>query len=68
MNRDEGQYHLSHVFDKLLLSGDKTSRNSRSVAKQPLATTAVVNHYQSCVEKGNSLLKRPQSKPVSGNH
>ena len=35
MNRDEGQYHLSHVFDELLLPGDKSSRNSRVVAKQP---------------------------------
>ena len=35
MNRDEGQYHLSHVFDELLLSGEKSSRNSRVVAKQP---------------------------------
>ena len=35
MNWDEGQYHLSRVFDELLLAGDKPSRNSRSVAKQP---------------------------------
>ena len=35
MNRDEGQYQLSHVFDELLISGEKSSRNSRTVAKQP---------------------------------
>ena len=28
MNRDEGQHHLSHVFDDLLV--DKTSRNAQT--------------------------------------
>ena len=40
MNRDEGQYHLSHVFDDLLV--DKTSRNTQpagnAVAKQHSST------------------------------
>ena len=40
MNRDEGQYHLTHVFDDLLV--DKTSRKTQpagnAVAKQHSST------------------------------
>ena len=31
MNRDEGQYHLSHVFDEFL-SGEKQSGNPKIAA------------------------------------
>ena len=41
MNRDEGQYFLSHVYDDLL----KTSRNTNNVSKQP--TTSVQNRRSS---------------------
>ena len=41
MNRDEGQYFLSHVYDDLL----KSSRNTNNVSKQP--TTSVHNRRSS---------------------
>ncbi len=45
-NRDEGQYHLSHVFDDLLV--DKISRNTQPV-RNTVATqhssTAVTDHH-----------------------
>ena len=69
MNRDEGQYYLSHIYDELLVA--KTSDNS--VAKQygnsvvknlPSNQNAVLStqahHFSISVEKGNNLLsKRP---------
>ena len=38
MNRDEGQYHLSHVYDELLLPKDK---NELATPKRPQASVAV---------------------------
>ena len=65
MNRDEGQYFLSHVFDDLL----KTSRNTNNVSKQP--STSVHNRRSSLHnrlvlrKKTCPSVKRPQ---VSGNY
>ena len=54
-NRDEGQYHLSHVFDDQL----KASRNTNNVSKKP--STSVPNRrsllHNNCLERAS---KRPQ--------
>ena len=47
MNRDEGQYQLSHIFDDFLVPkspGEKSSSNTRIVAKQP--TSVRINSDQ----------------------
>ena len=34
MNRSEGQYHLTHVYDEVLLPGEKQTGNSKSAARK----------------------------------
>ena len=34
MNRDEGQYHLTHVYDEALLLGEKQTGNSKSAPRK----------------------------------
>ena len=42
MNRDEGQYHLSHIYDELLLNGNLPNRKSTGNSKTSAKKSAIV--------------------------
>ena len=58
MNRDKGQYHLSHIFDELLISPSRKSPKEKGKStgnsKIGVGFYTSVSHLSSSVDKDNS--------------
>ena len=46
MNRDDGQYHLTHIFDEFLVPTGSRSPIGKQTGKLAVATNSSVARYQ----------------------